>query len=98
MSAQTNLLRQQPDAATTKSATLGPVPVPAFSAPAAPPLAATPRVPSLRVIPLQPLSPLRRFAPVPTHAVGVFHEQREYPTASLRPPLHLPRRFARSEA
>ena len=89
MSAQTNLLRQQPDAATTKSATLGPVAVPAFSAPAAPPLAATTRVPSLRVIPLQPLSPLRRFARVPTHAVGVFHEQREYPRASLRLPLRL---------
>src|SRR5258707_10902427 len=89
MSAQTNLLRQQPDAATTKSAALGPVAVPAFSAPAAPPLAATPRVPSLRVIPLQPLSPMRRFARVPTHAVGVFQEQREYPRASLRLPLRL---------
>src|SRR5882762_5906057 len=89
MSAQTNLLRQQPDAATTRSATLGPVAVPAFSAPAGPPLAANPRVPSLRVIPLQPLSPMRRFARVPTHAVGVFHEQREYPRASLRLPLRL---------
>jgi hypothetical protein len=48
-----------------------------------------PRVPSLRVMPLQPLNPMRRFARVPTHAVGVFPEQREYPRASLRLPLRL---------
>jgi len=32
---------------------------------------------------------MRRFARVPTHAVGVFPEQREYPRASLRLPLRL---------
>jgi hypothetical protein len=46
-------------------------------------------VPSLRVLPLQPVNPVRRFARVPTHAVGVFPEQREYPRASLRLPLRL---------
>ena len=32
---------------------------------------------------------IRRFARIPTHSVGVFHEQREYPRASLRLPLRL---------
>jgi hypothetical protein len=32
---------------------------------------------------------MRRFARVPTHAVGIFPEQREYPRASLRLPLRL---------
>jgi hypothetical protein len=40
-------------------------------------------------MPLQPVNPRRRFARVPTHAVGVFPEQREYPRASLRLPLRL---------
>jgi hypothetical protein len=40
-------------------------------------------------MPLQPLNPMRRFARVPTHAVGVFPEHREYPRASLRLPLRL---------
>jgi len=48
-----------------------------------------PRVPCLRVMPLGPLSPVRRFARVPTHAVGFFHEKREYPRATLRLPLRL---------
>jgi hypothetical protein len=51
--------------------------------------AGAPRVPALRVLPLRPVSPARRFARVPTHAVGVFPEQREYPRASLRLPLRL---------
>jgi hypothetical protein len=49
------------------------------------------RTPALKVVPL--LSPrtisMRRFARVPTHAVGVFHEQREYPRATLHLPLRL---------
>jgi len=53
------------------------------------PAIGAPRVPSLRVMPLQPVNPMRRFARVPTHAVGVFPEQREYPRASLRLPLRL---------
>jgi len=46
---------------------------------------------SLKVVPLRSESAIaiRRFARVPTHAVGVFHEQREYPRASLRLPLRL---------
>jgi hypothetical protein len=40
-------------------------------------------------MPLRPATPIRRFARVPTHAVGVFPEQREYPRASLRLPLRL---------
>ena len=33
----------------------------------------------------------RRFARVPTHVVGVVHEQRAYPRAALRLPLRLKR-------
>jgi hypothetical protein len=49
------------------------------------------RAPALKVVPLRTPSAIsiRRFARVPTHAVGVFHEQREYPRASLRLPLRL---------
>jgi len=50
------------------------------------------RAPALKVVPLRSPSAIaiRRFARVPTHAVaGVFHEQREYPRASLRLPLRL---------
>jgi len=45
--------------------------------------------PQLKVRPLMPQSGPRRFARVPTHAVGVFPEQREYPRASLKLPLRL---------
>jgi PilZ domain len=45
--------------------------------------------PALRVLPLlQPTLP-RRFTRVPTHAVGVYPEQREYPRAALKLPLRL---------
>jgi hypothetical protein len=47
------------------------------------------RVPALRVAPLLGPGQPRRFARVPTHAVGVNHEQREYPRASLKLPLRL---------
>jgi hypothetical protein len=47
------------------------------------------RVPALRVTPLLTSGQPRRFARVPTHAVGVNHEQREYPRASLKLPLRL---------
>ncbi len=53
------------------------------------PLAETPRVPALRLerflVPSQP----RRFLRVPTHAVGVHPEHREYPRATLNLPLRL---------
>jgi hypothetical protein len=47
------------------------------------------RVPALRMTPLLAPAPPRGFGRVPTHAVGVNHEQREYPRASLRLPLRL---------
>lgn len=47
------------------------------------------RVPGLRVTPLLSPGQPRRFARVPTHAVGATPEQREYPRASLRLPLRL---------
>ena len=60
-------------------------PLRAVAAPAPVPL----RQPTLKVVPLlRPTQP-RRFMRVPTHAVGVFPEQREYPRASLKLPLRL---------
>jgi PilZ domain len=63
------------------------------AAPAARPMA-TPapppqRIPALRVTPLLPENPVRRFVRVPTHSVGVYPEHREYPRASLKLPLRL---------
>ncbi|HXJ39695.1 MAG TPA: PilZ domain-containing protein [Bryobacteraceae bacterium] len=46
-------------------------------------------VPTLRVTPLLAPGQPRRFVRVPTHAVGVNREQREYPRASLKLPLRL---------
>ena len=103
MSVRNHALRQEPEQFAAKAVTApGPVPVPALPIPALPiaagaaggpaalpPAIGSPRVPSLRVMPLQPANPMRRFARVPTHAVGVFPEQREYPRASLRLPLRL---------
>jgi len=54
-------------------------PVPAESA----------RIPALRVTPLLKPGQPRRFVRVPTHAVGVPSEQREYPRATLKLPLRL---------
>jgi hypothetical protein len=67
--------------------------VPEALAPAAPPpsqpaLAPT-HVPALRVLPLLADTRPRRFVRVPTHAVGVHPEHREYPRATLRLPLRL---------
>jgi len=53
-----------------------------------PAIAPLPRVPALRVLPFR-TGQTRRFARIPTHAVGVYPEQREYPRASLRLPLRL---------
>lgn len=95
MSASNHALRQDPEKTDTPSmfmaqrAALGPIAVPALTSVAPTPAAGAPRVPSLRVMPLEPLNPMRRFARVPTHAVGVFPEHREYPRASLRLPLRL---------
>lgn len=60
--------------------------------PGAPGPAAVPnvlRTPTLRVMPLLRDTQARRFARVPTHAVGVHNEQRVYPRASLKLPLRL---------
>ncbi|HKV26612.1 MAG TPA: PilZ domain-containing protein [Candidatus Acidoferrum sp.] len=47
------------------------------------------RAPSLCIKPLLTPGRPRQFVRVPTHAVGVNHEQRQYPRASLRLPLRL---------
>jgi len=61
-----------------REAALGPQPLPNAS-----------RIPALRMSPfLVPAQP-RRFARVPTHAVGVHPENREYPRATLNLPLRL---------
>ncbi len=57
---------------------------------AARPLPATPAGPPvLRIVPFPRGPQPRRFARVPTHAVGVVPEHREYPRASLKLPLKL---------
>jgi hypothetical protein len=93
MSASNHALRRDSEKFVTQPASLGPMAVPTLSpalSAVAPALAAgAPRVPSLRVMPLEPTSAMRRFARVPTHAVGMVPEQREYPRASLRLPLRL---------
>ena len=45
--------------------------------------------PALRVVPLLRSSLPRQFVRVPTHAVGVHPEQRQYPRAKLKLPLRL---------
>ncbi len=89
MNSQSSAVRQLAEPLCTKPVTMGPVAVPSLHPNGSATGATAPRTPSLRVLPLQPLNPMRRFARVPTHAVGVFHEQREYPRASLRLPLRL---------
>lgn len=70
--------------ANAKLATAVPAPLPVD-----PPAIEPARVPALRVTPLLSPGRPRRFVRVPTHAVGVNHEQREYPRASLKLPLRL---------
>jgi hypothetical protein len=64
------------------------VPTPAAPA-ASQPVHAPTHVPELRVLPLLADAQPRRFVRVPTHAVGVHPEHREYPRATLRLPLRL---------
>ena len=52
-------------------------------------LVTLPALPSVRPFPVRNDPQPRRFARVPTHAVGVHPEQREYPRATLRLPLRL---------
>ena len=77
----TNLRTELPPPANTPTVR-GPQPVP-------PPNRAP--GPALRVKPLLTATQTRRFARVPTHAVGVHPEHREYPRATLRLPLRLRR-------
>lgn len=66
------------------------VPTPANFAAAPQPLVTKPlRIPALRVVPLLRPSLPRQFVRVPTHAVGVHPEQRQYPRAKLKLPLRL---------
>ncbi len=53
------------------------------------PLAEAARVLALRLAPFLVPSQPRRFVRVPTHAVGVHPEHREYPRATLNLPLRL---------
>jgi hypothetical protein len=53
------------------------------------PLADPAPKPALRLAPLLGSSQPRRFVRVPTHAVGVHPEHREYPRATLQLPLRL---------
>ena len=53
------------------------------------PLPDSRRVPVLRMSPLLGPTQPRRFVRVPTHAVGVHPEHREYPRATLNLPLRL---------
>ncbi|HEX8880863.1 MAG TPA: PilZ domain-containing protein [Candidatus Acidoferrum sp.] len=48
-----------------------------------------PRKPALRLLPLLRSSLPRQFVRVPTHAVGVHPEHRQYPRAKLKLPLRL---------
>jgi hypothetical protein len=61
----------------------------ATAAPATQSAAIPAQVPALRVMPLLRDTLPRRFVRVPTHAVGVHPEHREYPRATLRLPLRL---------
>lgn len=53
------------------------------------PVSEAPRAPVLRLTPLLGPAQPRRFVRVPTHAVGVHPEHREYPRATLKLPLRL---------
>lgn len=87
----------QPEAFASAAASVAPAALPAPVRPAlhVQPLApsivppAAPRVPQLRVMPLLRKPYPRQFVRVPTHAVGVHAEKREYPRASLKLPLKL---------
>jgi PilZ domain len=86
MSATNRAIRVEP-ASTSRTAEARP---PASLASATPQPMLTPvRGPALRVQPLLTDTQTRRFARVPTHAVGVHPEHREYPRATLRLPLRL---------
>jgi hypothetical protein len=53
------------------------------------PIALPAKTPTLQIVPLLRENQPRRFVRVPTHAVGVHPEHREYPRAALKLPLKL---------
>jgi hypothetical protein len=59
------------------------------AAPGSLPTVHPPRVLELRLRPVQSETRPRSFLRVPTHVVGVFPENRQYPRASLKLPLRL---------
>jgi PilZ domain len=79
------LKKKTADGAIAEARGAAPVPSPGSMAATGQP----PRVPQLRVMPLLPSTQHRRFMRVPTHAVGVSDDHREYPRASLKLPLRL---------
>jgi hypothetical protein len=66
-----------------------PVPEVREIAPGPRPVPESTRTPVLRLAPLLGPAQPRRFVRVPTHAVGVHPEHREYPRATLKLPLRL---------
>jgi hypothetical protein len=83
----TNLARRFESTSTNASAEAyaASQPAPSEQSPALAPVSA----PALKVLPLLTDTRPRRFVRVPTHAVGVHPEHREYPRATLRLPLRL---------
>ena len=86
MNASSQAVREEEQELPGLSVVLGPR---LFSRSVARPAIVPPRVPALRVLPFHTDSQTRSFKRIPTHAVGVYPEQREYPRASLRLPLRL---------
>ena len=70
MSAQSTALRQEPEKFAAQPVTLGPVVVPPLPSTTIAQATGAPRVPSLRVMSLQPVNPMRRFARVPRTAAA----------------------------
>lgn len=66
-----------------------PAPEVGDAAPGPRPVPEAPCAPVLRLTPLLGPAQPRRFVRVPTHAVGVHPEHREYPRATLKLPLRL---------
>ncbi len=83
-----NLARRVESAPTNPSTEIRVSSIPAPAQASTPALAPS-CVPALRVLPLLTDTQPRRFVRVPTHAVGVHPEHREYPRATLRLPLRL---------
>jgi len=84
-----NLARRVEPAPMNASADVRVPNLPVATSQAPTPALAAACAPALRVLPLLTDTQPRRFVRVPTHAVGVHPEHREYPRATLRLPLRL---------